>query len=175
MNPRPQTLHEKLYVCSRSFGFKRSAAGRHAAGTPICWVSPVVSQPHIRPADGNYLAGLATPIIGNRLRSSPGFKRRGRNVRRSRLTCFQWIYELTGARHALAHFVIRVETRSAPSAEAAKVTWYGDTRMLSVYLSCLSVACNNDAFALWFGFVWFDLVSGLCRLAVFGVAAWRGC
>ena len=43
-----------------------------------------------------------------------GFKRRGRNVRRSQLLCFQWIYERTGARHALLRLRTHVETRSAP-------------------------------------------------------------
>ena len=44
-----------------------------------------------------------------------GFKRRGRTFDRSQLLCFQWIYERTGARHALFQLSTLVEARSAPS------------------------------------------------------------
>src|SRR5512138_1300385 len=43
-----------------------------------------------------------------------GFKLRERTKSRSQLLCFQWIYERTGARHALFRLRTRVETRSAP-------------------------------------------------------------
>ena len=43
-----------------------------------------------------------------------GFKRRERTFDRSQLLCFQWIYERTGARHALFQLRTRVEARSAP-------------------------------------------------------------
>ena len=60
--------------------------------------------------------GLATsdPAHGPTVARLTGFKRRGRNVRRSQLLRFQWIYERTGARHALRRFRTRVEARSAP-------------------------------------------------------------
>src|SRR5574343_1262722 len=43
-----------------------------------------------------------------------GIKRRVRTIRRLQLVFFQWIYELTGARHALSRIRTHVETRSAP-------------------------------------------------------------
>ena len=43
-----------------------------------------------------------------------GFKRRERTFDRSQLLCFQWIYERTGARHALFRLRTHVEARSAP-------------------------------------------------------------
>src|SRR3954454_21663802 len=43
-----------------------------------------------------------------------GIKRRERTKSRSQLLCFQWIYERTGARHALFQLRTRVEARSAP-------------------------------------------------------------
>ena len=43
-----------------------------------------------------------------------GFKRRERTKSRSQLLCFQWIYERTGARHALVQLRTLVEARSAP-------------------------------------------------------------
>ena len=61
----------------------------------------------------NCLAPPARPI-GQPLRSSPVFKRRGRTRYRSQLLCFQWFYERTGARHALNRLRTHVEARSAP-------------------------------------------------------------
>src|SRR5690606_35675663 len=49
----------------------------------------------------------------NQCSGSP-LKRRERNARRWRLLVFQWIYELTGARHALLCFVTHVESGSSP-------------------------------------------------------------
>ena len=43
-----------------------------------------------------------------------GVKRRVRTIRRLQLVFFQWIYELTGARHALSRIRTHVETKSAP-------------------------------------------------------------
>ena len=43
-----------------------------------------------------------------------GIKRRERTKVRSQLLCFQWIYERTGARHALFQLRTLVEAKSAP-------------------------------------------------------------
>jgi hypothetical protein len=60
------------------------------------------------------LAPLTRPI-GQPLQGSHAIKRRGRNVRRSQLVCFSWIYELTDARRAPLRVRTRVETRRESS------------------------------------------------------------
>lgn len=54
------------------------------------------------------------PAHGPTVERLTGIKRRVRTFDRLQLVFFQWIYELTGARHALSRIRTNVETRSAP-------------------------------------------------------------
>ena len=56
----------------------------------------------------------STQPIGQLLRGSPVLSGEGVRSDRSQLLCFQWIYERTGARHALFRLRTLVEARSAP-------------------------------------------------------------
>jgi len=72
----------------------------------------VLSDQSSEPADLNDPSALADPADRPAVERLAGFKRRDgrRNVRRSQLMRFQWIYERTGARHALRRFRTHVET-----------------------------------------------------------------
>jgi hypothetical protein len=75
-------------------------------------------RPEGKPANVNDLSAqnIAIPCPAHRptVERLTGFKPRERTKSRSQLLCFQWIYERTGARHALRRIRTHVETWSAP-------------------------------------------------------------
>src|SRR5574337_253792 len=119
-NPRPQAISGQIYM--RSWLIWISHPGPRSStllGMPVTRSCPVSCDPARGAADVDDLAvfGLAAsgPAHRRAVARLAGVKRRGRNVRRSQLLRFQWIYERTGARHALRRIRTHVETWSAPA------------------------------------------------------------
>ena len=119
MNPRPQAFHEQFYMLSGLFWISPARSrSRTLPGQPVPLDLAVAQGTRAAASQCRLpcsleLAPLARPI-GQPLQGSPVFKRRGRNVRRSQLVCFSWIYEGTEPRHALLRIRTHVETGAAP-------------------------------------------------------------